>query len=173
MSSTPFANLYYKRTVATPRACYVCYKPTSTVLSTAPVVDWIYTCDTHLSDPGFAALQAPAASPTPSASPEEIAKIKEEWEAKQKIKKEAEKEKEKEDKKDDKGGKTKTASPKPASPAPVASGSTTPKHDKYILHRQFYTMRLTDHRRQRQKKEVEAVAPKLAGAELSAPRQIG
>ncbi|KAG8686365.1 hypothetical protein FRC08_012540 [Ceratobasidium sp. 394] len=178
MASTPFANLYYKRTVATPRACYVCYKPTSTVLSTAPVVDWIYTCDTHLSDPGFATLQAPAASPTPSASPEEIARIKEEWEAKQKKKKEqAEKEekekKDGEEKKDGAEAKPKVASPKPVSPAPVASGSATPKHDKYVLHRQFYTMRLTDHRRQRQKKEVDAVAPKLAGAGLSTPRQFG
>ncbi|KAG9124762.1 hypothetical protein FRC07_010304 [Ceratobasidium sp. 392] len=176
MSSTPFANLYYKRTVATPRACYVCYKPTSTVLSTAPVVDWIYTCDTHLSDPGFATRQASAASPTPSASPEEIAKIKEEWEAKQKRKKEqAEKEggEKKEGEEKDGGEKLKATTPKPASPAPVASGSTTPKHDKYVLHRQFYTMRLTDHRRQRQKKEVDALAPKLTGAGLSAPRQIG
>lgn len=129
--------------MATPRACYVCNKPTATVLSTSPVVDWIYTCDTHLSDPNFATLQAPAASPTPSASAEEIAKIKAEWEAKQKKKQEqAEKEKkeseEKKDgeKKEDGDDKSKATSPKPVSPAPVASGSTTPKHDKYVLHRQ-------------------------------------
>ncbi|QRW01785.1 hypothetical protein RhiLY_00782 [Ceratobasidium sp. AG-Ba] len=177
MASTPFANLYYKRTVATPRACYVCYKPTPTVLSTAPVVDWIYTCDVHLSDPGFATLQAPATSPTPSASPEEIARIKEEWEAKQKKKQEeAEKNKEKkegEEKKEEADEKAKVAPLKPVSPAPPTSGSSTPKHDKYVLHRQFYQMRLTDHRRQRQKKEVDALAPKLTSAGLSAPRQIG
>lgn len=178
MASTPFANLYYKRTVATPRACYVCYKPTSTVLSTAPVVDWIYTCDTHLSDPGFATLQAPTASPSPNASPEEIAKIKEEWEAKQKKKEEAQKEKEKEkkdgeEKKESTEEKPKVTSPKPMSQVPATAGPSTPKHDKYVLHRQFYQMRLTDHRRQRQKKEAEAFAPKLAGAGLSTPRQIG
>jgi len=154
----------------------VCYKPTPTVLSTAPVIDWIYTCDAHLSDPGFATLQAPATSSTPSASPEEIARIKEEWEAKQRRKKEqTEKEKKKdgEEKKDSTEEKSRVASPKPTSPAPATSGSATPKHDKYVLHRQFYLMRLTDHRRQRQKKEVEAVAPKLAESGLSAPRQIG
>ncbi|KAB5595568.1 hypothetical protein CTheo_1029 [Ceratobasidium theobromae] len=167
------------QTVATPRACYVCNKPTTTVLSTAPVVDWIYTCDGHLSDSGFATLQTPAASPTPSASAEEIAKIKAEWEAKQKKKQEqADKEKkESEEKKDaekkEGGEKAKTASPKPASPAPVTSGSSTPKHDKYVLHRQFYTMRLTDHRRRRQQKEVDALAPKLTGAGLSVPKQVG
>ena len=180
MSTTPFANLYYKRTVATPRACYVCYKPTATVLSTSPVVDWIYTCDTHLSDSNFATLQASAATPTPSASAEEIAKVKAEWEAKQKKKQEqAEKEKkdgeEKKDGDKKEGGDEKAgvASPKPTFPSPAASGSTTPKHDKYVLHRHFYTMRLTDHRRRRQQKEVEAVAPKLTGIGLNVPRQIG
>ncbi|CAE6445434.1 unnamed protein product [Rhizoctonia solani] len=176
--SAPFLNVYYKRAVATPRACYICNKPTTIVLSTQPVLDFIYTCDTHLSDPGFATLQAPAVSPTPSASTEEIAKIKAEWEAKQKKKQEqAEKEKKDEgDKKDEKKDEEKekaVSSPKPSSPAPVAGGSTTPKHDKYVLHRQFYTMRLTEHRRRRQQKEVDALAPKLSGAGLSVPKQMG
>ncbi|KAG8715431.1 hypothetical protein FRC11_004210, partial [Ceratobasidium sp. 423] len=109
---------------------------------------------------------------------EEIARIKAEWEAKQKKKQEqAEKEKKDgEDKKDDEkkdGEKNKVMSPKPASPVPVASGSATPKHDKYVLHRQFYTMRLTDHRRRRQQKEVDALAPKLSGIGLSVPKQVG
>ncbi|EUC57721.1 AAA-ATPase Vps4-associated protein [Rhizoctonia solani AG-3 Rhs1AP] len=156
--STPFANLYYKRLLqghgAPPRhlksnglphnlkhrhyGSYICSKPTTTVLSTQPVVDFIYACDTHLSDPGFATLQAPAASPTPSASAEEIAKVKAEWEAKQK-KKQEQAEKEKEGEKDGEkkeGEKDKIVSPKPASPLPVASGSSTPRHDKYVLHRQ-------------------------------------
>jgi len=116
-------------------------------------------------------------SPTPSASPEEIARIKEEWEAKQRKKEQAEKEKKEAEKKaaeEKKDGdeKPKVAPPKPASPAPAASGSTTPKHDKYMLHRQYYTMRLTDHRRRRQKKEVEAVAPRLNGLG-HAPSRIG
>ncbi|CAE6522947.1 unnamed protein product [Rhizoctonia solani] len=176
--SAPFANLYYKRAVATPRTCYICSKPTTTVLSTQPVVDFIYTCDTHLSDTGFVTLQAPSASPTPSASAEEIARIKSEWEAKQKKKQEqaGNDKKDGEDKKDDEkkdGDKDKVVSLKPASPAPVASGSTTPKHDKYALHRQFYTMRLTDHRRRRQQKEVDALAPKLSSTGLSVPKQMG
>ncbi|KAF8607639.1 DUF1742-domain-containing protein [Ceratobasidium sp. AG-I] len=182
MSSTPFQNLYYKRAVATARACYVCYKPTTTVLATSSAVDCVYTCDTHLSDPNFAVLQAPAPSASPSVNAEEIARIKEEWEAKQKrkkeeaekAKKEAEEKKDGEkDKKDETTEKAKVASPKPASPAPVASGSATPKHDKYVLHRQFFTMRLTDHRRQRQKKEVDVMAPKLTGVGLNVPRQVG
>ncbi|KAH7343841.1 VPS4-associated protein 1 [Rhizoctonia solani] len=175
--SAPFDNVYYKRAVGTARACYICNKPTTTVLSTQPVVDFIYTCDTHLSDPGFATLQAPAVLPTPSASAEEIAKIKAEWEAKQKKKQEAEKEKKDgEDKKDGEmkdREKDKVASPKTVSPAPVASGSATPKHDKYVLHRQLYTMRLTDHRRRRQQKEVDVLAPKLSGPGLSVPKQVG
>ncbi|CAE6391726.1 unnamed protein product [Rhizoctonia solani] len=172
--SAPFPNVYYKRAVGTPRAC----KPTTIVLSTQPVLDFIYTCNTHLSDSEFATLQAPAPSPTPSASAEEIAKIKAEWEAKQKKKQEqAEKDKkEGEDKKDDEkkdGEKEKAVSPKPTSPAPAASGTTTPKHDKYVLHRQIYTMRLTEHRRRRQQKEVDALAPKLSGTGLNVPKHIG
>ncbi|KAF8709498.1 AAA-ATPase Vps4-associated protein 1, partial [Rhizoctonia solani] len=163
--SAPFLNVYYKRAVATPRACYICNKPTTIVLSTQPVLDFIYTCDTHLSDPGFATLQAPAVSPTPSAS--NVRKKQEQ----------AEKEKKDEgDKKDEKKDEEKekaVSSPKPSSPAPVAGGSTTPKHDKYVLHRQFYTMRLTEHRRRRQQKEVDALAPKLSGAGLSVPKQMG
>ncbi|ELU45874.1 hypothetical protein AG1IA_00099 [Rhizoctonia solani AG-1 IA] len=169
--SAPFLNVYYKRRLQG-HGAYICNKPTTIVLSTQPVLDFIYTCDSHLSDPGFATLQAPAVSPTPSASTEEIAKIKAEWEQEQ-----AEKEKKDEgDKKDEKKDEEKekaVSSPKPSSPAPVAGGSTTPKHDKYVLHRQFYTMRLTEHRRRRQQKEVDALAPKLSGAGLSVPKQMG
>lgn len=36
---------------ATARPCYVCNRPTQTVLATIKTEDFLYTCDSHLSDP--------------------------------------------------------------------------------------------------------------------------
>ncbi|KAG5726396.1 hypothetical protein E4T56_gene3919, partial [Termitomyces sp. T112] len=92
-----FSNVYYKRTTATAKGCYVCYKPTTTVLATVGATDFVYTCPVHLTDRGFASVLG--------LMEEEIGKIKEEWEEKQK-KKEGEKSKDGKSK-DDKDGKSK------------------------------------------------------------------
>lgn len=52
----PFENLYHKRAVAAnaSKACFICFKATSTVLTTPDGKDWFYVCAGHLADKGFA-----------------------------------------------------------------------------------------------------------------------
>ncbi|PVG03700.1 hypothetical protein CPB86DRAFT_779451 [Serendipita vermifera] len=72
----------------------MCYKETRTVLWNPQ--DFLYTCDAHLSDPGFATLVDESSVPsTPGTSKvtlseAELAKIKGEWEESQRKKKEKE-----------------------------------------------------------------------------------
>lgn len=49
-------NLYYRRLVAESGAkpCFVCYRPSSTVLISEDQNDWFYVCPGHLSDAKFA-----------------------------------------------------------------------------------------------------------------------
>lgn len=109
-------------------------------------------------------------------STEEIAKIKEEWELKQRLKK-------------DKTDKSKTStstddtskdgdsekekkSSTPTSPLPGSlpvSGTSTPNaakptHLRYSLHRDFFAMRLGEHRKRKQAKQMQELAPRLPGA---------
>ncbi|KZV65666.1 DUF1742-domain-containing protein [Peniophora sp. CONT] len=167
--ATSFTNVYFKRTAGTPRACYVCHKPTPTVLATAKTVDFIYACDTHLSDPGFATR----ISDISDATAEAIAKVKEEYDAAQKAKKKAaDKGKEQKGKEGKEGdGKETDAkdarSPSPSTPGALTTaspGATTPKHEKYALHRHIFSMRQDDHRRRRQASEARSLAPRLPGA---------
>ena len=134
-------------------------------------MDFLYTCETHLADPGFATALL-AEESNPSISAEEIERVKKDWEAKQELKKSQEKQKEKEkeqekekEKETEKGGskvqpKSPAKSPK-ASASP--SGSSTPSHQRFALHRQIWAMRQSDHRKRRQVKETKEVAPKLPG----------
>ncbi|KAG0702332.1 DUF1742-domain-containing protein [Suillus ampliporus] len=172
-----FQNLYYKRTTATAKACYICYKPTTAVLATIDTSDFLYTCTIHLSDHGFATrVLEPESENKIGVSLEEIAKVREQWEQKQKRKKESEKEKEKEkadkDKEADEGekkddGKSDMASKMPGSLS--TSGSSTPKpaHEKYILHRDIFALRVSEHRRRRQTSQAKDLAPRLPGAPSS------
>jgi len=111
------------------------------------------------------------------ASLEEIAKVKEEWEEKQRRLKEKEKQKEKADKdnlKDkDKGadesekkednGKSKVPVTLPTS----VPSSPKPAHEKYILHRDIFALRVSEHRRRRQTSQAKDLAPRLPGAPSS------
>jgi AAA-ATPase Vps4-associated protein 1 len=164
----------------------MCYRPTTTVLATLNTTDFLYTCDGHLTDRGFATLIEPhdAASGTEAkkmVSDEEIHRVKEEWEERQKRAREKEKEKEKETAggKDAnlEGGKDankesdtkKTPTPKPPppppSPIPVPGSSTAsaakPTHQRYTLHRDVWSMRLAEHKKKRQTNAVKEVAPRL------------
>ncbi|KAL0057702.1 hypothetical protein AAF712_002209 [Marasmius tenuissimus] len=126
-----FENKYYKRTAATAKACYVCHKPTTTVLATINTTDFIYACPTHLSDPGFATrIQDEKAKP----SEEEIQRVKKEWEEKQKKKKEEKKEEKTDEKKEEKTDEKKEE--KPVSPPPAP---TPVVHEKYALHRDMFS----------------------------------
>lgn len=119
-------------------------------------MDFLYTCDSHLTDRGFASLSSVGESSDGARKldirPEEIAKVKEEWEEKQKQKKKADKEKEEEkqksareesDKKDDEKQKDEGTS---KSPSPKLSGSLSPPatqspsgtHRRFILHRDIF-----------------------------------
>ncbi|KZO94816.1 DUF1742-domain-containing protein, partial [Calocera viscosa TUFC12733] len=164
-----FQNLYYERAVATPRPCAVCLRPTTIVLSTMGNVDFIYTCERHLTDPGFASkLPEAGALPTPKAPVDDelVKEVKEEWEEKQRRKKEKEdkdqKEKDK-DKKDEKGKDKKASTPTSPSPPVTPSAPAAPTHQKYVLHRSIFAARQLEHRKRRQAREAKEVAPRLPG----------
>ncbi|KAK0498325.1 VPS4-associated protein 1 [Armillaria luteobubalina] len=168
-----FTNLYYKRTTGTVKACFVCYKPTTTCLATINAVDFLYTCPTHLTDRGFASpIQEETAKS--ALGDDEIAKVKVEWEEKQKRKAEREKEKEKEkdkedaekDKDNDKVKKEKKSTPpkSPNSLSPPSTPKSSPAHERYALHRDIFTMRQTEHRRRRQAAQAKDLAPRFPGA---------
>ena len=147
-------------------------------------MDFLYTCDTHLSDPGFASQVGNAndgvgagGAKKMGLSPEEIAKVKAEYEERQKKKAEKAKEKEK-DKEKEKGSKegeekeskneksntpgTKSPPSSSASPAPA-----TPTHQRYTLHRDIFALRLAEHRRRRQAAQAKELAPRLPGAPVT------
>ncbi|KAF9263682.1 DUF1742-domain-containing protein [Marasmius fiardii PR-910] len=165
-SPTTFTNLYYKRLAGTPRPCYVCDKPTTTVLATINTVDFIYTCLTHLTDRNFATQTVDSTPAQPKPSDGEIEKVKLEWEEKQKRKQEKEKEKKDSEKDSDEkpDEKIKAKSPSPPVPTPTPASSSVPVHERYSLHRDFFSMRLAEHRRKRQITQAKELGPKLPGA---------
>jgi len=174
-----FQNIYFKRTAATAKPCYMCYRPTTTVLATLNTTDFLYTCDGHLIDRGFATLIEPPpddAQAAPSAkkvSDEEIRRVKEEYEERQRRKQEKAKDNDKGKDAEDSKGKEKDSSkspvptpkptPPPPSPIPVpgSAAAAKPTHQRYILHRDVWAMRLAEHRKRRQTTAVKEVAPKL------------
>ncbi|THH11254.1 hypothetical protein EW145_g765 [Phellinidium pouzarii] len=181
-----FTNIYYKRTAATQKACFVCDRPTATVLATKDSVDFFYACDVHLDDPGFAFFlgeNGDSASDVrkPILSDEEIQKVKEEYEEKQRKRKEKEKEKENEttttstkidvkDEEKDRGKekeKEKEKENKSTVLLPSQSLSPTHVHQRYSLHREIYAMRQGVHRRRRQAAQAKEVAPRLPSAPRS------
>jgi hypothetical protein len=121
-------------------------------------------------------------------SKEEIARVKAEWEAKEARKKAKEKEKigngdsggkgasagegkGEGEKEGDRDGKDDSKSPSPPVPGGVSSPTVgpgpcaaTPMHKRYSLHRDFYAMRQAEHRRRRQTKQMQELAPRLPGA---------
>ncbi|KAH9850045.1 VPS4-associated protein 1 [Lenzites betulinus] len=182
-----FTNMYYKRAAGTAKACYVCHKPTTTVLATINTVDFLYTCDTHLTDPGFASQVGTSndgvgagAAQKMGLSPEEIAKVKAEWEERQKKKAEKAKEKSEDSKEKDKDTdkdakdsdeKKKAATKVPGSLSPPSTTPTppTPTHQRYTLHRDIFSLRLAEHRRRRQAVQAKELAPRLPGAPMTMP----
>ncbi|KAL0262996.1 hypothetical protein SLS55_001971 [Diplodia seriata] len=111
-------NHWYHRRVADAqaKACWICFKPSSSVLITPDNKDFFYICPGHLKDRGFCEPDADEAAALAEKKKKdemdlEIKKIKEEYEEKQRRKKERRKEKEadkgkdkekdKEDKKDE------------------------------------------------------------------------
>ncbi|RSH87869.1 uncharacterized protein EHS24_000387 [Apiotrichum porosum] len=184
--STTLQNVYYERKVGTARPCYVCRRPTQTVLATLKSEDFVYTCDSHLSDP--ATLIAPTG---PSA--DDIRKVIADYSARETrrtaLKDEAEKNKDEdkdkkpEEKKGLVGGLISSVSSsisslamgdteekkdsKPSSPAPASPGSPTTTgipsvpaqtHKKYTLHRTFFENRRAELRRREQTARAKEVS---------------
>ncbi|KAF8583953.1 DUF1742-domain-containing protein [Ramaria rubella] len=170
-----FQNIYYKRTAATAKACYMCFRPTTTVLATLNTTDFLYTCDGHLTDQGFATVIEPSPKvediePKKVVSDKEIRRVKEEWEERQRLKQERAKGddkleevgKESEAKKPSMTSSSKPSPSPPASiPVPGSNVAMKPTHQRYTLHRDVWAMRLAEHKKKRQNKVVKEIAPKL------------
>jgi len=133
-------------------------------------------------DGGFATrievLKEDATKETKKVTDEEIKRVKEEWEERQRKKKEkeaAEKEKTKDNGKEKEKEQETSVSPKspPPPPAPIpvpgSSGGTKPTHERYVLHRDVWAMRLAEHKKRRQSSAVKEVAPRLPVAPRGTP----
>lgn len=143
------------------------------MLATVNSNDFIYTCDGHLTDRGFATLieppqDDPASDEKKKVSDEEIRRIKAEWEERQRQKQQKAKVNDKDKDKDKDNEKVKSVpppKPPPPKPSPIpVPGATTavkPAHQRYTLHRDVWAMRLTEHRKRRQRSAVKEVAPRL------------
>jgi hypothetical protein len=100
-------NVWHLRTVAesSSKPCYICYKPSASVLTTPDSKDFFYVCRSHLTDRGFASPiideKAAEEKRKKEAMDKEIEKIKLEYEAKMKAKKAKKKKDDDKDKKDD------------------------------------------------------------------------
>jgi len=141
----------------------MCLRPTTVVLATINSTDFLYTCATHLTDPGFA---SPLPNETPRISEEELKRIKDEWEQKQKRKNELKKKQEDGKSQDaDKADKEKGKTTPPATTvSPSPPPTSKPQHPRFILHREVFAMRQAEHRKKRQTSQVKEVAPRLPGA---------
>ncbi|GKZ85238.1 hypothetical protein AnigIFM56816_011004 [Aspergillus niger] len=105
--SMSIQNIWHLRRVAdtAAKACYICYKPSSSVLITPDNRDYFYVCPSHLQDRHFCSpivdTEAVAAKAKEEAMAREIEKVKKEYEERQQRKKNKDAEKEKEKKDDD------------------------------------------------------------------------
>jgi len=104
----------------------------------------------------------------PKLSDAEIAKIKEEWEEKQRLKKakEADQAKDKDAKGKDEAKEPSSSKASAAAPAagPATAPATAPTastHARFALHRQIFAMRQAEHRKRKQAARVRQVAPTL------------
>ncbi|CAK9787383.1 DUF1742-domain-containing protein [Cutaneotrichosporon oleaginosum] len=179
----PLQNVYYERKVGTSRPCYVCRRPTTTVLATLKTEDFLYTCEGHLSD-----VATPIATPPPGPSADDVRKIVEEYRARETRRNDAKEEK-KDDKDDEKkkesGGllsylpslpgfgqeeKKDSSSPKsPRSPAPVSpvnvpSSPAPPAHRKFALHRAIFSNRQAELARKEQAARAKEVSKNMPQA---------
>ncbi|KAE8399135.1 AAA-ATPase Vps4-associated protein 1-domain-containing protein [Aspergillus pseudonomiae] len=94
-----FQNIYHLRRVAdtAAKACYVCHKPSSSVMITPDNKDFFYVCPVHLKDRHFCSpivdTEDEEKKKKEEALAKEIEKVKKEYEEKQKKKKDKTKEK--------------------------------------------------------------------------------
>ncbi|KAJ8059971.1 hypothetical protein OCU04_011585 [Sclerotinia nivalis] len=102
-----FPNIWTHRKVAdtASKPCEICYKPSASVLITPENKDFFYVCPSHLKDRGFATPiidEAAIAAKKKKELDDEIERVKQEFEEKQKKKKEKETSKKDDKEKDSK-----------------------------------------------------------------------
>ncbi|KAB8254365.1 VPS4-associated protein 1 [Aspergillus pseudonomiae] len=154
-----FQNIYHLRRVAdtAAKACYVCHKPSSSVMITPDNKDFFYVCPVHLKDRHFCSpivdTEDEEKKKKEEALAKEIEKVKKEYEEKQKKKKDKTKEKKSDeeskkeegsssDKKegnDEKERDDKIESLK-KSAQPTSTSDDGPRI--FALHKNFYQMRI-------------------------------
>lgn len=159
--SSAHVNHYRRRKVAqaNEKPCSVCYRPTDTVLMSKDSQDWFYCCSQHLKDPGLAIPIVDQAAEQERLKKIEIAKVKAEYEEKQRRK--AELEKQEKDAKDKKASSwlsnpfaaKKEEKPKTPEPNAVSAG---PEPTEFTLHRTLYQHRVNLKAQAAQKKARDA-----------------
>ncbi|ODQ65603.1 DUF1742-domain-containing protein [Nadsonia fulvescens var. elongata DSM 6958] len=187
MSTSQFKNLYHLRKVAesSAKACFVCYKPSSTVLVASDgKSDFFYVCQSHLADPSFAQVPDKPAKPPQTVDKEaldkEIEILKKRWAEKQtkndnsneKDEKETTKD-EKEKTKDDKepsfiskifNGSAKSdkidRSASPSNPSTPASDVTVPAKRVFVLNKDIFALRVQTHRSAKRVKQHQQMLAK-------------
>jgi len=156
-------NVWHHRRVAdnSAKACWVCFKPSTSVLITPDNKDFFYICAGHLKDRQFCRadedeVAAAAAMKAKEELDREIEKVKQEYDEKQKRKKEKRKAKEKEKgkdkeknkdaKKNDEEEDEKDEKEKDDKIKELSKAKDAPKVDDgpriYSLHKNFYQMRI-------------------------------
>lgn len=150
-------NLYHRRLVAESgaKACWICYKPSSTVLITPEQGDWFHICPGHLTDRKFAIPQDEedlAEKKRQEELQKEIEAVKQEFEEKMRKKlarrkqKEYEKEEKQEEKDDEKDEKEKEQKLKELELKKEPAKATVEGPRIFELHKNFYQMRLQKRR---------------------------
>ncbi|OCF55062.1 hypothetical protein L486_07172 [Kwoniella mangroviensis CBS 10435] len=165
-SSSQLQNIYYERKTGTPRPCYICNRPTTTVLATLKTEDFLYSCDGHLTD-SASPIPTPASTPGPSA--DDIKKVIADYHQREARKsdkgdKDKDKDKGKDEQEKEKGNDVKVVdSPKsPSTPSiPTSSTPQNPTHRKFQLHRHIFEMRKNELRRKEQGNKAKEVSKGL------------
>ncbi|CAI2166277.1 14565_t:CDS:2 [Funneliformis geosporum] len=169
MSKKPeqLINLYTHRIATADKSCFICNKFTTSVLRTDNGLDWFYTCESHLSDRGFASpVPEPEPEPTIDIQPtkikgsqkEESANSKSDSEEVKDKSKESTKEGEEKEKEEKKEEKQQVATPKPLI-KPQPPKPSKPK--QYVLHRSIFYLRQDNLNKKRQKAEAQNLLSKL------------
>ncbi|ODN72677.1 hypothetical protein L202_08116 [Cryptococcus amylolentus CBS 6039] len=169
-NSAVLQNIYYERKVGTAKSCYICHRPTTTVLATLKTEDFLYTCEVHLSDPGFA---SPIAPPPQLSAPsaEDIRKVVADYHARDSRKKEASA-KPDEKEKDPKDAKSPSPAPSPAPTVPTSTPPAQPTHRKFALHGKMFEIRKQEMRRREQGVKAREVGRGLPQSPISPSNDV-
>nr|XP_019013219.1 uncharacterized protein I206_01284 [Kwoniella pini CBS 10737]OCF52000.1 hypothetical protein I206_01284 [Kwoniella pini CBS 10737] len=170
-TSTGLQNIYYERKTGTSRPCFICNRPTTTVLATIKTEDFLYTCDSHLTDtasPISSPTPIPALTPTSGPSAEDLKKVISEYQSrearkldKDKVKKDekdTDKDKEKENENDKINSSTSIPSTQSIPTSTVQPPIPAPTHKKYALHRHIFEMRKNELKRKEQGNKAKEVS---------------